>query len=163
MIIFLNGTLNAGKSTVAKLLEKRLPRTAVVEVDSLRNFIAWLDIDEAIPLNLKNAASVVRNFAEAGFNVIVPYPMSEADHSYLLSQLNGMDTTIHVITLRPTIEKASASTYQRTLSEWERQRIKHHHVIGLTDPGFGIIIDNTSQTPEQTVAAVLKSLGLPSE
>ena len=72
MIIFLNGSINAGKSTVAKLLAKELPNTALIEIDTLREMISWMPIDKAIPLNLKNAVSVIRNFAEEGLDVIVP-------------------------------------------------------------------------------------------
>jgi len=36
MIILLNGSINAGKTTVSKQLRRMLPRTAHVEVDGLR-------------------------------------------------------------------------------------------------------------------------------
>ena len=50
MIILINGSMNAGKSTVAKLLINKIPRTAHVE--SLRRFIEWMSIDESIPYNI---------------------------------------------------------------------------------------------------------------
>ena len=51
MIILLNGSINSGKTTVAKQLIQLLPRTAHVEVDDLREFIRFLPLAEAIPLN----------------------------------------------------------------------------------------------------------------
>jgi len=159
MIIFVNGTLNAGKSTVSRLLAQRIPRPAVVEVDSLHAFIEWVDIDEAVPLNLKNAAAIIRNFATEGFNVIVPCPLSAADHAFLLAQLEGLGLKIYVFTLRPTLEKTQTSTAQRLLSDWKKRRMEHHHAIGLTDPAFGVVIDNTNQTPDQTAAAILIAVG----
>jgi hypothetical protein len=45
MIIFISGSINAGKSTIAKLLAKQLPNTALMEVDALREMITWMPID----------------------------------------------------------------------------------------------------------------------
>lgn len=87
MTIFLNGSINAGKSTVAKLLAKELPNVALVEIDSLREMIAWMPIDEAVPINLENAVSVIRNFAKRDLNVIVPYPLSEKNYQYIMNGL----------------------------------------------------------------------------
>ncbi len=39
MIIFINGSINAGKTTIAKILAEKIPQTANVEIDELRNFI----------------------------------------------------------------------------------------------------------------------------
>jgi hypothetical protein len=158
MIIFLNGTINAGKSTVARLLKSKLPRPAVVEVDSLRAFIDWMDLDEAIPLNLENAASVIRNFALRGFNVIVPTPLSEQDYAFLSAKLAGLDAKIQAFTLSPSLTKLKTDTPLRKLSAWERQRMDHHHATGLVNPNFGVTIDNTRQRPEETAAEILKIL-----
>ena len=40
MIILLNGAINAGKTIVGRRLAALLPRTAHVEVDALREFVA---------------------------------------------------------------------------------------------------------------------------
>jgi hypothetical protein len=141
----LNGTLNAGKPTVARLLAKRLPRPAVVE------------IDQAVPLNLKNAAGVIRNFAEAGYSAIVPYPLSATDHAYLCDQLKDLGPIL-AVTLRRSRQKCQADTRQRKISAWEYHRIDHHFDIGLCDPAFGDIIDNSQLTAEQTAEAVLAQL-----
>ena len=59
MILLLNGSINAGKTTVSQQIKTLLPRTAHVEVDSLHEFVR---VDaaggQAIPLNLQNAAAV---------------------------------------------------------------------------------------------------------
>ena len=64
MIIFISGSINSGKSTVAKILAEKIPRVANIEIDSLRSFISWLEIDKAIPINLENAISVIHNFVK---------------------------------------------------------------------------------------------------
>lgn len=158
MIIFINGTISSGKSTIAKLISKKLLNTAVIEVDELRNFIEWMPLEESIPLNLGNTVSIIKNFVEKGLNVVIPYPLSEKNYRFFIDALDGIGEEIHVVTLRPDVEKLIIGNRGRTLDEWERDRIIYHTKIGLTNPSFGIIIDNTDQKPEETVELIMKSL-----
>lgn len=158
MIIFINGTINSGKSTVSHLLKKRMPKTAVVEVDALRKFIDWLPLDQAIPINLKNAVSVIKNFVDEDFNVIVPYPLSEKNHKFFSQELASIGQKLIFITLAPKLEKALENRGMRELTEEEKQRIRYHYSIGIENPSFGVIIDNSNQTPEQTIEEILKKL-----
>lgn len=154
MIIFINGSINAGKSTVARGLAKKLEKPALVEIDSISEFTGWMSIDEAVPINLENAVSVICNFAKHGFNIIVPYPLSEKNYRYVMNGLQHLNENIFVFTLAPQIKKPLTSTADRSISEWETTRIKHHYDIGIPNPSFGTIIDNTDQTPEETVEAI---------
>lgn len=150
MIVFINGSINAGKSTVAKLLAKKFEKPALVEVDNIGDFIGWMDIDDAVPINLENAVSVIRNFSQRGFNIVVPYPLSEQDYALVMDGLKDIGVKIHVFTLSPSMEKALSDTSDRKLTEWEKARIKRHYDSGIPNPPFGIIIDNTSETPQET-------------
>lgn len=150
MIIFINGSINSGKSTISKLLQHDLKNTAVVEIDSLRSFIAWMPIEQAIPINLKNAISIIRNFVKQGLNVIVPYPLSKENYKYFVENLDGL-TKLIFITLSPNLDTVLKNRGDRDLSEWETDRIKHHYKIGINKPDFGKIIDNSEQTPKETV------------
>lgn len=150
MIIFLNGSINAGKTTIAKLLVKELPNSALVEIDVFHEMIEWMPIDKAIPLNLENAVSVIKNFDSRGLNVIVPYPLSQKNYDYMMDSLKGLDTKIHVFTLDPHLEKVMTNRGSRELNDWEKERIQHHYNIGIHNPTFGEIIDTSAQTPEET-------------
>lgn len=158
MIIFINGSINSGKSTVAKLLVKELPKTALLEIDVFHEMIEWMPIDEAIPLNLENTIAVIRNFVNKGINVIVPYPLSQKNYDYFLSGLNDLGVEIQVFTLAPKLEKTLTNRGTRELTDWERQRIQHHYDIGIHKPNFGEIIDNTDQTPEETAKVILSKI-----
>lgn len=155
MIIFINGTISSGKSTIAKLLEKKIPNTVVLEIDALRDLINWMPLEEAIPLNLENAVSLITNFVGHKFNVIVPYPLSEKNHDYLTKNLEGLDTEKYTFTLTPKPEELTKEQRGRKLSDWEKERIQYHTKIGLTAPSFGELIDNTNQTPEETAEVIL--------
>lgn len=158
MIIFLNGPINAGKSTVAKLLVKELPNTALLEIDTLREIIDWMPIDQAVPINLENAASVIRNFSNRNLNVIVPYPLSEKNYGYMLGQLKDLKVKIHIFTLAPRLEKALINRGARMLDDAEQSRIRHHYDIGIHNPTFGETIDNSEQTPEETRDYILSKI-----
>lgn len=153
MIIFINGSINAGKSTIAKILASKIPNTANVEIDNLRDFIHWLEIDKAVPINMENAALVINNFAKHGFNVIVPYPLSQKNYEYLKKEL--IDNELYFFTLSPDIKKVQSDTKDRKLTQWERDRIQYHYDIGISNPVFGKIIDNTNQTPDETVEEII--------
>ncbi len=82
MIIFINGSINSGKTTIAKLLTEKISNSALLEIDTLRDMIAWMPLDKSIPINLDNAISLISNFSTSGLNVIVPYPLSQKNHDY---------------------------------------------------------------------------------
>jgi hypothetical protein len=158
MIILLNGSINSGKSTVAKLLAKELPSSALLEIDTLREMIEWMPIDQAVPINLENAVSVIRNFSKHNIDVIVPYPLSQKNYDYIQSNLSDLNTPILVFTMAPSLEKALTNRGTRELDDWERERIKHHYNIGIPAPKFGEIIDNSDQAPEDTAKYILSKI-----
>ena len=158
MIIFINGSINAGKTTVSKILQDKIPKTALVEMDSLRDFIGWLPIDEAIPITHDNGISVIKNFIEAGFNVIVPYPLSSKSYNKFTNALKPLKTDIYAFTLSPEIEAAVTNRGNRELDQKEVDRIHHHYKIGINNPGYGVVINNTDQTPEETAEEILREI-----
>jgi adenylate kinase family enzyme len=160
MIIFLNGSINSGKSTIAKLLVKELSNTALLEIDSLREMVDWMPLEESIPLNLENVLSLIRNFIDRELNVVIPYPLSQKNYDYLTNELKDLDTKIYAFTLSPKLEKVLMNRGSRELSEEERERIKYHYKIEINTPTFGEIIDNSDQTPEETVKYIYSKLEL---
>ncbi|MFZ1735604.1 MAG: hypothetical protein WAU31_01575 [Candidatus Moraniibacteriota bacterium] len=158
MIIFINGSINSGKSTVSKLLAEKLPNSALVEVDSFHECIEWMPIDQAVPFNLENAVSVIKNFVRRGLNVIVPYPLSQKNYEMLMSNLEPLRQKIFVFTLSPPLEIALSNRGGRELTEEEKKRIRYHHSIGINTPEFGVIIDNAHQTPSETAESIFDAI-----
>lgn len=158
MIIFLNGSINAGKSTVAKILVSEMKNTALMEIDAFHEMIEWMPIDQAVPLNLENAVSVISTFIKRGLTVIVPYPLSQKNYEYMNESLAELGTKIYFFTLSPKIDKALINRGERELSEQEKDRIKHHYNIGISNPKFGEIIDNSEQTPKETADYILSKI-----
>lgn len=157
MIIFINGTINSGKSTVARLVAKEINNCAILESDTLRHFLPWMTVDEAIPLTIKNTISVLKNLTEEGINTIVPYPIRKEDYEQLIAELESIDT-MHFFTLQRDIEISMTNTNERVLTEWERDRINYHFESGLVNPDFGIVVHSTNQTPEETTQQILNHI-----
>jgi type III secretion system FlhB-like substrate exporter len=158
VIIFLNGSINSGKTTVAEILAKKLSSVAIVEIDALRAMINWMPIDQAIPINLENAVSVIRNFSKRGLDVIIPYPLSQKNYEYVADNLKDIDTQKYFFTLAPSLEKAITNRGTRELDDQEKKRIAYHYDIGIHSPSFGEIIDNSDQTPEETARIILAKI-----
>lgn len=155
MIILLNGSINSGKTTTARRLMALLPRAAHVEVDALREFVACLPLAEAIPISLENAAAVTRNLARRGFDVVLSYPLGAEDHAGLVAAFADLATPLHTFTLSLTLATALADRGERRLSEDERRRIREQYAADGHRPAFGVRIDTTAQTPDETAAIIL--------
>jgi adenylate kinase family enzyme len=154
MVIFINGSINSGKTTVAKLLKQKIPGTAHIEVDDLRAFIDWMPLEESIPINLDNTALLINSFSKREISSIVTYPLNQDEFEYLTAKIKSKEV-IYFFTLNPDLEIA-LSNRGRELTEREKQRIKHHYQIKINNPGFGIVINNTQQTPEETAEKILR-------
>lgn len=159
MIILISGSINTGKSTVSKLLAEKLVNTALVEIDSLRAFIDWMPIDRSVPLNLENAVSVIRTFAQHGLHVIVPYPLSRKNHEYLVGSLPEYEHEIRTYTLGLPLEIALLDRGDRKLTDWEWKQIEHRYIIGIMSPQFGMIIDTEGKSAEQVANIIFADLG----
>src|SRR5215470_12078706 len=100
-IIWLNGAINSGKTATAKELQKLVPKTAHVEVDSLNAFIDWMPLEDSIPIDLDNAVAVARVFVSHGLNVVVTYPLSTICYERVLQRAA---LPVRFFTLRPSLE-----------------------------------------------------------
>ena len=159
MIILLSGSINAGKTTVSKHLVQMLPRTAHVEVDDLREFIRWMPLEEAVSLCLRNAAAVTRTFVASGLNVVLSWPLPQDSYDYLVRELQPSGVPIHAVTLSPPLSAARTDRRTRELTERERARVGYLYETGIHRPLFGVVIDNSGQTPEETARLILKEAG----
>jgi hypothetical protein len=140
------------------MLTEKISNSALLEIDVLRNMIAWMPLEKTLPINFDNAISLIRNFVASGLNVVIPYPLSRENYDYIVGALSEINSKIYVFTLAPKLEKALTNRGSRELDNQEKERIKYHYEIGIHNPSFGEIIDNSEQTPEETVDRIIKLL-----
>jgi hypothetical protein len=151
-LIWLNGAINSGKTATAKELQKLLPKTAHVEVDSLNAFIDWMPLHDSIPIDLDNAVAVATVFFSHGLNVVVTYPLSATCYERVLLRDNTL--SFRFFTLKPTLDICARDRGQRPLSDWERQRISFHYNGGIR-LDIGVVIDNSCMTAAECASRVL--------
>lgn len=160
MLIYINGSINSGKSTVGSLLAKNLRATVHIEVDELRHFADCLSLTEACPYCLEDAATLAGAWLSRGFNLVVTWPISHCDFAVFEREAANAGVSIHGYTLRPALEVATSDRGGRRLSERERTRVREQYRMPHVDPGIGTVIDNSNQTPAETLAVIRSAIGV---
>jgi cytidylate kinase len=154
-LIFINGSINSGKTTTARLLAAKIG-AEFINVDDLNdsipNFNLATDLDKSMDLAIKTINQLLND----GKDVVANYVVRPKDFDRLIKEVNTDEQ--HVITLAPRLEVAQSQRGDRKLSEWEIQRVKHHYDTGIASPKFGHIIDNSDLSIGQTVDQILKTI-----
>lgn len=159
VVIFICGAINAGKSSVGKILAERL-KAAFIEGDHVRNFLHMLTVDEARPAIVESIAAVVRTLVKRGFPVVVAYPLWNEDYEILRTKLADAEVPVHYFALNPDIETALTNRGGREIGEWETQRIRELYEKGVNHPNFAVSIDNTNMTAVEAAEHIYSQLGL---
>jgi hypothetical protein len=157
MVIYLNGPINAGKSTVSKLLVERLSRAVRIEIDDLPVPSA-MSLEESIRPLLDDAAALAICWHQRGFIPIVVWPISPNDHVQFVASMGTASIDVFTFTLAPSLENALTNRGGRELTDWERKRISYHYACDLHRPPFRTILDNTNESPERTADRIVKEL-----
>ena len=165
MIILISGPAGAGKSTVSRLLSKTFGKCALIEVDLIRQMIKQGNIspfaengvgDGQLRLGVMNACSLAKNFAQAGFHVIVDDVVSETKRLDLyFEQLSGLD--LRVFLLLPNEETMRKRDLQRAEGSQmkESATVLHKRFQKLLDSEKRwTVIDSSDHTAEETVQAI---------
>jgi Chloramphenicol phosphotransferase-like protein len=159
MLIILNGVPNAGKTSVARVIQAKIPNTVHLEVDVLRNMYEWMPIEDAIHIALENAKSIIPNFLDRGMNVVLDYPLDPYWHSYLVNNL-PKGISVHTFTLRPRLDVVTKNRGDREISSELLERIKYLYATNINDPSLGVFIDNSELTANDTAVIILEQIAI---
>ena len=135
-------------------MKNEFQRTAHIEVDNIHDMYGWMPLEEAIPLNLKNTLSLTLNLIAENMNMIITYPLSKDEYEFFNQNL-PLDVQRFFFTLNPSLDTALQNRGSRELTEWEKERIKFHYSTGINNPGFGITLDTTMHTPQDSINDIL--------
>lgn len=166
MIIFLNGSKDAGKTTTASIIKGMDPRFAVVEPDVFYEFLPeHLPLLEKAPYCVEMSALCIERLSQLGYHVIVAYPITKWDHERYLHLLPSIPVSdMLFITLLPEKDKLlrrlGLEHEESDEAKFRRLVIDSHYE--RNGGGYGVVapeypthfVDNSDLTPEETAAAV---------
>ena len=166
-VIVITGAMAAGKSTVAELLARRLPRSVHIRGDVFRKMVVSGRADmmpqpepEAIAqlqLRYELAARTADRYAEAGFDAVVQDVIIGTELEHFVARISTPRR--YLVVLSPSVSAL----------EWrEEQRAKSgyvHFSPGALDEvlrretaQIGYWLDSSAQTPDETVEDILTHL-----
>ncbi len=160
LIININGPINAGKTTVSKILVKNLQKATFIEVDDLLNKTE----EASLHLSLKSGWQerihrlnrLLKQYkkTQAFQTVIFAYPITEKTHNEW-SSLCDDDTQFINITLSPSLKNCLTNRGTRQLTKWEKKRIVEMYKEGYQNrPYSDLIINNDNQSPDETATII---------
>ncbi len=166
-VIVITGAMAAGKSTVAELLARRLPKSVHIRGDAFRTMIVNGREDmtpnpspealEQLHLRYDLAAATADRYAAEGFDAIVQDVVVGSELAQFVGRIGSSER--YLVVLSPSV----------SVIEWrEEQRAKRgyvHFSPGALDEvlrretaQIGYWLDSSAQTPEETVADILLNL-----
>ncbi|WP_067652274.1 AAA family ATPase [Nocardia harenae] len=162
-IVLITGAMAAGKSTVAELLARSLPRAAHVRGDTFRRWIVSgraepapplsADAETQLALRQRLAATVALGYADAGITPVLQDLYPGPALARMRTLLTGHPLRVVVLLPDPGVlaarDAARAKTGYRGWSPAEFDREFRDRT-----PAPGLRLDTSAQTPEQTVAAI---------
>lgn len=167
----ISGTQGAGKTTVAEKLARRFDRGVHISADTLQKMIVsgrvWPEASvvtresqevtgEAgmqLRLRLRNACILARSFYDHGFTAVIDDIIFGDRFSELLDEVG--DLPLHVVMLVPDLETVRAHERERGTNLWlESEWLTES--IAASQPRLGLWLDNSAQTPEQTVDEIIR-------
>lgn len=152
--IWISGSINSGKSTVAKILSKEL-QMAVIELDAFSEFVEnFLSFEEYLKLNYEIFSEIVEVYNKRNIGVIIVYPLGEEKYLEIKDKLNNFQ----IFTIDPTLEIALSDRGERKLNDWERERVKFHYEKNIHNSSFAIRVETKDETPEETVTEIISKL-----
>jgi len=166
-VCLITGPAGAGKSSVSKLLATKFSRSAVVDVDHLRDMVfggyvnPWPYTEETAiqtTLGVKNACDIANNFLAQGFTVFIDGVFGRKDFELYTKFLAEKD--IKVFLLLPSLDALLARFDNRGPNEELRERTKELHEKFSTrkNESFWHVINSSNQTLEETAEQIFKEL-----
>ncbi|MEU0191920.1 AAA family ATPase [Streptomyces afghaniensis] len=166
-VVLITGVMASGKSTVAELLARQLPRAAHVRGDVFRRMVVS-GREELLPeettearaqlaLRYRLSALVAEEYARHGLTAVVQDIVLGDDLSRYVTMVRTRP--LYVVVLAPStavVQAREADRPKNGYGVWTVEALDH--ALRSETPRIGLWLDTSEQTPAQTVAAILDNL-----
>ena len=156
--IWISGSINSGKSTIAKLLSERILNGIGIELDHLSHFDNTLSIEKKTIFIIQDGLDLAKNWANRKRLPILNWPLWGAEAEFMLAYAQQLELEPIIINLVPDIAIVKKNRGERTLTEWELNRIDYMYDKGVNEPRYGFKIDNGCLSQEETLNVVIEIL-----
>ncbi|WP_329277192.1 AAA family ATPase [Streptomyces sp. NBC_01451] len=166
-VVLITGVMAAGKSTVADLLARRLPRAAHVRGDFFRRMMVsgreelrpeeTAEARAQLDLRHRLSALVADEYARDGWTAIVQDVVLGEDLSRYVARVRT--SPLYVVVLVPsaaTVRDREAERPKTGYGDWSVDALDR--VLREETPRIGLWLDTSGHTPEQTVSTILAGL-----
>lgn len=151
MLVFISGSINAGKTTTAKELAAKI-NAEFINVDDLNDLIPGFSLGSDLDKSFDLAIAKINEYLANGKDVVANYVVRENDWRRIQKEVHAKEK--YLITLAPRLEVAQGKRGERELTDWEIERVKYHYDTGIAAPAVGHVIDNSDISLEETVARI---------
>ncbi len=170
MIIAITGPAGSGKTTVSKVLSKKLPKSVNIEVDHVKHFIKngfriehWPSgkekwVFEQWPLVGDSIGLLAKNFQDKGHDVIINGYMDESAWEAVLEHVQ----LTHKFLLLPELETILKRDAQRTSYDAMGEEAIQEHLDDFTNNSYYKsfeFIDSTGYSIDDTAQLIIKIIG----
>jgi len=156
IVVCINGSINSGKSTVARALAARLEKARFLEGDDHDGH--HLPFDEMVSTAIERLAREIRRDA-VHERLVMAYPLRDEDFAALDKAARERGATLLVVTLAPPLDVVLGQRGKRVLDAGETERIREMYAEGYhARPFSSLIVDGTPSVAE-VVARIEEWLG----
>jgi hypothetical protein len=168
-VFLVTGPPASGKSTIGCLLARLLEPGVHLEGDFFRRSVVSgrhemtpdPSSDALAQLRLRYAltARAAETYFEAGFSVVVEDVVAGPFLAEVISEIRSQP--LHVVVLLPSIAAISARDAARGAAGYSHWTVDElHDGFATGTPRIGLWLDNSHQSPEETVDAIVDHFGL---
>ncbi len=159
MIVVISGSINAGKSTVARRLTRLVPGSLYIDGDDLAP--SGLPSGERWSAAIDLIGLATLSLARAKVHLFVAYPVDNKHWESITAPLQAGGYEVTCVALAPRLDVALTNRGERALEERERARISAMYDEGFHNPSFAsLIVDNSDESADVTAQRIYEHLQL---
>lgn len=125
-LIIIDGLNGSGKSTVAKLLHKKLPRTALISYDEIKRLISDFEPkDEYLQLTAKVIQAMIKQYLSNNVSVIIEFfaPKAEYVKAYTKLAKTNKDLALFVYQIEAPLDVRMQRIQARPLQAGAKRKM----------------------------------------